>query len=491
MTKHHTSNLRNRFIAGAAWMTATRWGLRLLGLVNTAILARLLAPADFGLLALAMIVVSFIEIWFWLGVDTALIQNKNATPDDFNSAWTLRIIQGALVALAMVASANLAAEFFNEPRLVAILWMLAPAILLTAANNIGIVNFQKEVNFRPEFIMTLGSKVFSVIVTIFLGFWLRNYWALVFGIFSGYLATFILSYAMHPYRPRFSLKKAAVLWSFSKWVLVGNMGSFLSTKADELIVGKMVTPTYLGIYSVASDIGQMVTNELARPLNRVLFPVFSTIQDDLDRMKSTYLKAIGGVNAVTLPVGIGLALLAPEAVALILGSQWLEAIPYLRIFAIYGAIRFLYSSAPSLLTALGYIRKCAYLQWFESAILVLFCIVGGLVYGLPGIALARVLVAVGVGLITLSFMKRYVSINLSDFVGSLWRPILSTALMAVAIQLAVLCLPNSLIAMFAGKIVVGFISYVASTFMLWRLSGSHDGIESIAFSYLQQWRGNQ
>lgn len=490
MTTHRTSNLRNRFITGAAWMTATRWGLRLLGLINTAILARLLAPADFGLLAMAMIVVSFIEIWFWLGVDTALIQNKNATPDDFNSAWTLRIMQGALVSLVMVASSSLAAKFFNEPRLVTVLWVLAPAILLTAANNIGIVNFQKEVNFRPEFIMTLGSKIFSVIVTIFLGFWLRNYWALVLGIFSGYLATFVLSYMMHPYRPRLSLKRAAALWSFSKWVLVGNLGSFLSAKADELIVGKMVSPTDLGIYSVASDIGQMATNELARPLNRVLFPLFSTMQDDLARVRATYLKAIGGVNAFTLPTGVGLALLAPEAVEVLLGSQWLAAIPYLSIFAIYGAVRFLYSSAPSLLTALGYVRKCAYLQWFESIMLVLLCIGGGLAYGLPGIALARVLVAVGVGLLTLSFLKRYVAINLSDFMGTLWRPILSTVLMAVTIQLAATLLPVNLIVMFAGKLVIGIISYVAYALFLWRISGRPDGIESIALSYLQQFSRN-
>lgn len=267
-------------------------------------------------------------------------------------------------------------------------------------------------------------------------------------------------------------------------------GQFLSAKADELIVGKMVSPTDLGIYSVASDIGQMATNELARPLNRVLFPLFSTMQDDLARVRATYLKAIGGVNAFTLPTGVGLALLAPEAVEVLLGSQWLAAIPYLSIFAIYGAVRFLYSSAPSLLTALGYVRKCAYLQWFESIMLVLLCIGGGLAYGLPGIALARVLVAVGVGLLTLSFLKRYVAINLSDFMGTLWRPILSTVLMAVTIQLAATLLPVNLIVMFAGKLVIGIISYVAYALFLWRISGRPDGIESIALSYLQQFSRN-
>ena len=123
--------------------------------------------------------------------------------------------------------------------------------------------------------------------------------------------------------------------------------------------------------------------------------------------------------------------------------------------------------------------------------LVLLCILGGLAYGLSGIALARVFVAIGVGLLTLRFLKRYVAINLSDFAGTLWRPILNTVLMAVAIQLVSPFLPDSLIAMFVGKLAIGIIIYAASTIYLWHISGRPDGIESIAVTYLQQWRGNQ
>lgn len=475
-------SLRNRFLAGAAWMTATRWGLRLLGLVNTAILARLLAPSDFGLLALAMIVVSFIEIWFWLGVDTALIQNNNATPDDYNSAWTLRIIQGSLVAMAMVASANLAANFFNEPRLEEILWVLAPAILLTAANNIGIVNFQKEVNFRPEFIMTLSSKVLSVIATILLSLWLRNYWALVFGIFSGYLATFILSYAMHPYRPRLSLKKARALWSFSKWVLVSNLASFANQKIDELIVGKMFTPSTLGIYSVALDLGQMVTNELARPINRVLFPVLSHMQDDLGRMRLSYLKAVGGVNTVTLPAGVGLALIANDAVMVLLGDKWIEAIPYLQIFAIYGAARFVYSGVPSILTALGKVKMLSALLWAEAILFIILALIGVVAYGPMGVALSRLMTVVVIGAATIHLLNQIVAISFRAFWFSLWRPATSTLFMAIGLSIFSFYADYQPLISLILHIIVGFLIYGLSLILLWRKSGKPDGVETLAIS---------
>ena len=167
-------DLRQSFITGAAWMSALRWAIRLLGLVSTAVLARLLSPEDFGLMAMVMLAVGFVEVWFGFGVETALIQNKNATRDDFDTAWTVRILQGICVGLLLVAATPLAVYYFHEPRLPPLLWLMAGAITLFSASNIGTVNFQKELNFKREFIFSVVGKLLGVIITIVLAYWLTR-----------------------------------------------------------------------------------------------------------------------------------------------------------------------------------------------------------------------------------------------------------------------------------------------------------------------------
>ncbi len=480
-------DLRSKFVIGAVWVTATRWGVRLLGLVNTIILARLLMPEDFGLIALAMIVVDFVDVWLWLGVESALVRKKILTREDYNSAWTMRLIQGGLIAGIVVIIAPFAAEFFNEPRMVAILWVLAPAIFITSAGNIGIVDFQRKVNFRAEFIMILSSKVFGVAVTIAMAFLLGNYWALVIGIFSGYLATFIISYIIHSYRPSLCMAKWREFWGFSKWIIVANIGGFINRKADELLVGKVASPSELGIYSVALDLGQMVTNELARPINKVLFPVISNIQDDLARVKKTYLLSISGINTVTMPAGIGLALVAEEFVLIVLGEKWLGAVPFLQIFAVYGVLRFTYSGVPSVLIALGRVKINSLLAWYETFFMVGLCLLGGYYYKLTGIAYGRTAVAVLMAGVTYYYLSKYIQLQLIDFFKVLWRPVISVCCMALSIQMLDQAFEAVFWVSLICKVLLGAVVYVSVALFLWSASGRPDGVELMVISRLHKF----
>lgn len=479
-------NLRQRFITGAAWMSALRWAVKLLGLVNTAVLARLLAPEDFGLMAMAMLAVSFVEIWFGFGVELALIQNNNATREDYDTAWTVRIIQGICVGLILAAASPLAAHYFHEPRLPPLLWLMAAAIALSGAANIGTVNFQKELNFKQEFIFSVIGKLSGVIITIVLAYWLKNYWALAFGIFFGYSFGFALSYVMHPYRPRFSLKKIRSLWAFSQWMLLSNIGGFATQKADELIVGAMAPASALGIYSVSLDVGQMVTNELAYPINRVMLPLLSKLQGEAERMRGIYLKIMASVNTLTLPAGVGLAFCAPYVVAVVLGTKWQGAIPYLQIFALYGALRFTYSGANAVLMALGKVRSVSALQWVEAVLLVGFCIIGGMLDGLFGIALARLLVAFAMGMVTVYFLTRLADITIVHFFHGLWRPVLSVVAMATVLALIPKTLfPSPLLALL-GYVTVAALTYSAALLLLWWKAGKPDGIEPMVLAACQR-----
>ena len=173
---------------GAVLVIAMRWTDRLIGIASTLILARLLVPADFGIVAMASLVVTLIDTLLDLGVNAALVQNRNAGREDFDAAWTLRLIQSlCATALIGIVGAPLAADYFADSRVTPVLWVMALTILVSGAENIGIVAFQKNMEFGREFRFTFLRRLAGFLVTIGLAFWLRSYWAMIFGALFGRL----------------------------------------------------------------------------------------------------------------------------------------------------------------------------------------------------------------------------------------------------------------------------------------------------------------
>ena len=202
-----TTGLRTSVIQGAVWAVALRWLMRLVGIANVAILARILGPSDFGLVAMATLVVGLIETWLAFGVDSALIQNADADRHDFDTAWTIRLLQGVVIALLVVAASPIARAYFKEPRLGPLLAVLALGIVISGMSNIGVVMYRKDLRFQTEFWILAISKLLSFAVSVAAAFWLRNYWALAIGIVGGYTIGCVVSYVAHPFRPRFSLSR--------------------------------------------------------------------------------------------------------------------------------------------------------------------------------------------------------------------------------------------------------------------------------------------
>ena len=492
-------------------MVALRWALKLIGLVNTTILARLLTPEDFGLIAMSSMVVGFIEIWFAFGVDMALIQNKAPSREDYDTAWTLRIAQGLLVGVILLVVSPEAAVYFHEPRIIELLWVMVFCTLLGSTNNIGVVDFRKGLNFKAEFAFNVACRLLGFIATIALAFWLRNYWAMIGGIAINSLLSWLLSYVMHPFRPRLSLTRIASLWNFSKWMLVANTGIYINMRLDEFVAARLGSSANFGIYNVSSELGQLPTNELSIPVSRVLVPVLSKIQDEKSRVWETYLKTMAGINTLTLPAGIGMALVTPDLVPILLGEHWLGAIPYIRIFALYGTLRFVFSGIYNVFTAQGKIRAHAAMLWFEIMLVAGLCFPAGAHYGLLGIAMARLAVSGLIALVILVLLYVYGKITPFAFFGKLLRPGLASLCMAMSLWLIPHLVTNESLTNlplreileilrilqqpppmllethalnFAALVTLGTLSYTSSLLILWRFQGKPDGVESIVLSFL-------
>lgn len=464
---------------GAVLVVAMRWVDRLIGLISTLILARLLVPDDFGIVAMASVVVGLIDTLLDLGVGSALIQNRDAGREDFDTAWTLRIIQALGAAIILWFAAPWAAEYFRDARVLDVIRLMALAMLIGGFENIGIVSFQKNMEFGSDFRFFFFRRLAGFIVTITLAFWLHSYWAMVIGALAGRSAGVGLSFWMHDFRPRISLSRFRKLWSFSQWVLIRNLGVYGQNQLDKFLVGRRTDATTMGAYTLADEVAAMPTTELLAPLGRVLFPVFVQAADDAEKLRAVFCKAIGVQSLLALPAGVGLALVARDAVLVLLGEKWLIAVPFLQVLALMSIFGALSHSSAYLLLSLGKVRLQAWLAWMQLALLALLVLVFFPQSDAQGIAYARLLTSASGLLIIVSLVLRYVeAIRLSDFLRHTWRPLLATGIMAFG--LSVLPRPEGLVQVvqLALLVICGAGLYGLAILALWRGVGCAEGAEA-------------
>jgi O-antigen/teichoic acid export membrane protein len=331
-------------------------GLRLtersIGLVSTLILARLLVPADFGLVAMGTVVLGALEAMTAFGFEMALIKSQAKDRARWDSAWTLNAIIGVMNAVAIAALAPAAASFYGEPRVIHVMSVLAVAALVGGLRNIGMVEFEQDLQFRPIALLALARRLGSFSVTLALAWWFGTYWALLAGIVAGQLVDVLLSYSVSRYRPRLALTAWRDLFSFSKWLLVNNLLGFASQRAGDLVVGGRSGATAVGIYSVSFELANLPTSEMVKPVMRAVFPGYAMMSSDRARLAQGFARVFAIVLLFALPAAAGIALLADPLVAVLLGGRWSEAVPLLQVLAIYGGIRAAQANTGSVYMAL-------------------------------------------------------------------------------------------------------------------------------------------
>ena len=191
-----------RMASGATWTVGIRLCERLIGVLSLVILARLLVPDDFGLLALATTLVAAVELLGSFSFDLWLINQSRHSRADLDTVWTLGILRGLIAALVLALLAGPAALFFDAPRVHDIVLVLALGTVVMGFENAGVILFRKELEFDRDFRLVVTTKLTGFVVTIVTAFALRSYWALVIGVMTAKVARVVLSYLMHPHRPR-------------------------------------------------------------------------------------------------------------------------------------------------------------------------------------------------------------------------------------------------------------------------------------------------
>lgn len=476
-------------VRSAILTVCMRWADRLLGFVSTLVLARLLVPADFGIVAMASLVIALADVLFELGVHVALIREASPSKAHYDTAWTLRLLQGLLAAAVVVLAAPFAAGYFAEPRVAPVIQVMALSFVLAGLENIGVVDFQKEMRFGEDFRFLFSKRLAGFLVTLAAAWLLQSYWAMVIGNLAGRAFGVGLSYALHPLRPRPSFAKLGEILGISQWVLVHGIAGYLQRRLHQIVVGGREDSTVMGVYSLAADISAMPSTEVLAPLNRVLFPAFARVKEDLAELKRVFLLAQGVQTLLAMPAAVGLALVARELVQVLLGEKWLAAVPFVQLFALMSFLQAITTGGHYVLITLGKVRLMAAASWFQVALFAFLALIAFPRAGALEIAELRLAVSAAGFLVFVVFLLRHLeTVSLKDVIASILRPLLAVAVMVLCVIAVDRIAPLTPAALLLAKVLAGAASYAAAISLLWRLSGRRAGAEAYLLEKLRRWR---
>jgi O-antigen/teichoic acid export membrane protein len=482
-------SLRDRIIAGSLWFVAMRWMLRSASVVRTVILARLLVPADFGLLGMALLVVQPLQILTALDVQLVLIRTQAVGRAQFDSAWTLRALQRLLVAVLLFLVAPLAAEYFAHPELTAIVRCVALSLVVFAFENIGTVTFRRDFNFSREVTLSGAASLITLCATIIAALVLRNYWALVVSVLAERCVVTVLSYVYHPYRPRFSLRALRELWPFSRWIPLQNFGLFVKNSLDSFLVARFLGATPTGLYTMAGSAAAL-TADLLAPVSNAVFPGYARVANDVRRLGNAYLESLGMLALLFMPGTIGIVMTAPTLVPVVLGAQWMAAVPIVQALAIYNGINGLSATVSDVLMAAGRMRRLTLLVYAQLAAYAPVLLLVAFSRNTTAMALARALVALAVAPFLFRALTMVSAVDSRGLGGVLWRPLVASLIMAGAVAAASRTFPHPNIAALAAQVAAGIAAYSIAAALLWLLSGRPPGAERSVLRWgIERWRG--
>ena len=425
--------LRSGIIRGAFSLGGARVASNLFNAAALLILARLLTPEDFGIVAIAMAILTIVQSSTELSVQNALIQKDRVEIAHIDTTWTISLIRAAIIVAFFVIAAWPLSLVYDRPDMIPVFVVSGVTGALIGLQNPHIWLATKSMRFLPLALVQFAYKGIGVVLAIAMALAIPSYWAIIAGNAVGALGAAALSYLLIPYRPRLTLVHWREIWAFSGWMFFNQLFETLNWRIDQLIIGLVVPKGALGIYAMADNLAVIPTRETIQPIRHALFPGLANLSGDLKRLTRSHLLAQSSIAMLIAPLGIGLALVAEPAVALALGDQWNSAVPFVEICAIYYALGTFSMGLQPVAMALGKTRLL-FIRQLVAVCIKLPLIIGGLwLGGLMGAAIGRLASEMITVLIEFLFLRHLLHLPLSQQLARHSLTLFALAVMAGAV----------------------------------------------------------
>lgn len=482
-------------VRGAGWIIGWRVLTRAIGFCSTLVLVRLLTPGDFGLVTLASSLIQGLDGIIGFGVEGAIIRTNRVDRAIYDAGFTINVLRTGATSAALAAAAAPMARWFGNPGLTDAIYALAAGWALSGFQNIGMVEYRRTLAFDMEFKIKLIPRLLALAVTIPAAIVWRSHWALIAGIVATQAMTVALSYAFHPYRPRFGVAGMRHIFGFSFWEWLIGLLNLVGGRADTMIVGRLLGTAAVGVYGVGGEIATLPSGEIVAPLCRALFSGFVAEIRAGGTGAETLPRVLALVALVTFPLSVGLSLVAYPLTRVCFGDDWLAAAPLIEVLAVASALGLFGSVGEALFSAHAWLRTILALTAATTALRL--ALLAALIprYGLLGGALTASVACVAQEVFYAVTAKRRLKLRLTRVLRGVARPALAVLAMAAALIGAGLGWSRpqggtwAMVEILALATGLGAAVYVGALLLLWAAAGRPAGAEADVLAFLRRrWR---
>jgi lipopolysaccharide exporter len=357
--------LKHRTFSAVRWTTAATAIKAILQLAQIAVLARILAPEDYGLMAMVGVVLGFAGIFADMGVNSAYVQRQNVTQEERSSLFWLNVGMSGMLTFLVLVSSPIIADLFGDARLTPLLMLAASTFVIGSLGQQVRMTAEKALDFRPVVFLEVTAALFGFVAAVIAASVGWGVYALILGGIVNAVSSTILAWLFlaRGWRPmwRFQLIDVRPYLAFGGALVANNIVNEFNRSVDLLLGGRMLSATALGLYSIPRQIVFQIQGTVNPIITRVGFPLIAQAQNDVPRVRSIYLKTLNMTAATNAPLYIGVVFFAPEMVSIMLGDKWLAAADVLRLLAIWGFLRSTGNPVGSLLLGMG--RADLSLKW--------------------------------------------------------------------------------------------------------------------------------
>lgn len=328
-------------VKGVSWVAAIRVATRILSIVKIIIIARILAPSQFGVFGIAMLLLTLIEILTETGINIFLVQQKDDIDDYVNTAWIVSIFRGVIIGCVILALAGLTSSFFNTPQAYGVLLLSSIIPVIRGFINPSVAKLQKELLFRRQFYYQTILLFVETIVAVLLVIVMKSVNALILGIMAGAIFEVIVSFLIISPMPHLGFRMSLFknILNHGKWITGSTIFNYFYQHGDDIAVGRILGSYSLGLYDMAYRMSLAPLSDFADVVAKVTFPVYVRMSQDKKRLRKAFFKTLIVVAIVVFPTGVFLSLFAKEIILIVLGSEWINMTPALQVLGIFGSIR--------------------------------------------------------------------------------------------------------------------------------------------------------
>lgn len=431
-------NLKSQAVSGVKWGGVSMGVVTVLQFVTLAVLARLLSPFDFGLMGMIMVVIGFARLFADMGISNAIIYRQDATREELSSLYWLNIMAGIVIFFVVCGTSPLITAFYHEPRLRNLIYLSSLIFLITPFGQQFHILLQKELKFDQLAKIEIMASFVNSASAIALAILGMGVFSLVWGQLAGTsFRVFLLScWGWKNWRPHlhFATQDLRRYISFGLYQMGEKSVNYFNSNLDYILIGSLLGANALGYYTLAYNLILKPSSTINPIITRVAFPVFSRVQNDTEKLKRGYLKVLQLLSTVNFPLMAGLAVVAPVAVPVIFGEQWLPSIILVQILTIVGMLRSTGNPVGSLLLSKG--RADLGFKWNLALLITQIpgLYLGAKMGGLVGVAIAyAVLLCIYTIFNYLILIRILLGACLREYINSMWPSLWMSALMSIPI----------------------------------------------------------